>query len=288
MALTKVQQEVWSNTMVELFETMTVAGRVVNRNVIADTRADKWHITAGADVSVASVADGSDITYDALTDTETTITPTFDKAFSLMDLDTNKVETAIDYMPTYLKRGAYKLADGLDEGILGLHAQAGTDFYESGSTAWQFTKDTCADMPGFLGKLSKVCKDNDWPDAQEKYLIAPSGFKEAVLTYTGGRESALGDSALTAGRADAFLYGGFNVFISNNLATASTVTHGLCGLVGDGIALGVQVDPSSMESMRAESRFGTLYRGRMKAGYKVYRSSAVIDVNFNEVVVATS
>jgi hypothetical protein len=288
MALTKVQQELWANTMVELFETMTVAGRIVNRNVIQDTRADKWHITAAAEVSIASVADGSDITYNALTDTVTEVVPTFDKAFSLMDLDTNRVETAIDYMPTYLKRGAYQLSDGLDAGVLGLHAQAGTDFFESGSTPWQFTKDTCADIPGFLGKLAKVCKDNDWPEGQQKYLVAPSGFKEAVLTYTGGRESALGDSDLTAGRPDAFVYGGFNVFISNNLTTASTVTHALCGLVGDGIALGVQVDPSSMESMRAESRFGTLYRGRMKAGYKVYRSSALIDVNLNEVVVATS
>ena len=288
MALTKVQQELWANTMVELFETMTVAGQLVNRNVIQDTRGDKWHITAASEVSIASVVDGSDISYGALTDTVTEVTPNFDKAFSLLDLDTNRAETAIDYMPTYLKRGAYKLADGLDSGILGLHASAGTDFYETGTTAWQFTKDTCADIPGFFGKLSKVCKDNDWPDAQEKYLVAPSGFKEAILTYTGGKDSALGDSILTQGRNDAFMYGGFNVFISNNLTTASTVTHALCGLVGDGIALGVQIDPNSMESMRAESRFGTLYRGRMKAGYKVYRSSALIDVNLNEVVVATS
>ena len=288
MALTKVQQELWSQTMIALFETMTVAGRVVNRNVIQDTRSDNWHITAGAEVSVSDINDAADITYDALTDTETVIPPNFDKAFSLLDLDTNGVETAIDYMPTYLKRGAYKLADALDEGILSVHAQAGSDFYLSGTTDIQFTKDTAAEIPTFYGKLAKAVKDLDWPEGQEKFLIVPSGMKEAILTYTGGRESALGDSDLSQGRSDAFVYGGFTNLISNNPTTVSTTTHGLCGLVGDGIALGVQIDPSSMETMRAESRFGTLYRGRMKAGYKVYRSSALVDVNFNSTVVATS
>ena len=289
MALTKVQQELWANTMQALFETLTVAGRVVNRNVIADTRADKWHITAASEVSVADVSDSTDITYDSLTDTVVEITPNFDKKFSLIDLDTNGVESAIDYMPTYLRRGAYKLTDALDEAILGNYTAAGNDFFEDGaSAAWQFTVSTCAEIPAFFGKLSKLAKDLDWPESAPKYIIAPSGFKEAILTYTGGRESALGDSDLTNGRSDMFVYGGFNIGISNNCTTASSVTHGLAGLVGDGIALGTQINPSSIESMRAESRFGTLYRGRMKAGHKVHRSSAVVDVEFNSTVVATS
>ena len=288
MALTKVQQELWSNTMIALFETMTVAGRVVNRNVIADTRNDSFHITAASEVSVSDVNDAADITYDALTDTETAITPNFDKAFSLLDLDTNKAETAIDYMQTYLRRGAYKLADELDADIFAdSYAAAGSNFQE-GSTDWQFTKDTCAEIPAFYGKLAKAVKDLDWPEGQEKYIVIPSGMKEAILTYTGGRATAMGDSKLANGSSDVFTYGGFTNLVSNNLTTESTTTHGLCGLVGDGIALGVQVDPSSIESMRAESRFGTLYRGRMKAAHKVYRDTAVVDVEFNSTVVATS
>jgi hypothetical protein len=287
MALTKVQQELWGKSIIALFETMTVAGRVVNRNVIADTRADKWHITAASEVSVSDVDDSTDITYADVTDTDTEVTVNFDKAFSLLDYDSNKVETSINYMPTYIRRGAYKLTDALDEGILSVHGDAGSNF-DNGGTDWQFTKDTAAEIPAFFGKLSKAVKDLDWPESQARYLIVPSGMKEAILTYTGGRSSALGDSDLTTGRTDAFVYGGFNCFISNNLTTVSTTTHGLCGLVGDGIALGVQIDPNSMEMMRAEGRFADLYRGRMRAGYKVYRSSALVDVEFNSTVVATS
>jgi hypothetical protein len=288
MALTKVQQELWAQSIIALFETSTVAGQLVNRNVIADTRADKWHITAASEVSVSDVSDGTDITYDDVTDTDTEVTVNFDKAFSLVDYDSNKVETSINYMPTYIRRGAYKLTDELDTDIfLDSYAAAGSDF-DNGGTDWQFTKDTAAEIPAFFGKLSKAVKDLDWPESQPRYLVVPSGMKEAILTYTGGRESAMGDSELTAGRTDAFVYGGFNCFISNNLTTVSTTTHGLAGLVGDGIALGVQVDPNSMEMMRAEGRFADLYRGRMRAGHKVYRSAAVVDVEFNSTVVATS
>ena len=287
MALTKVQQELWANTMQALFETLTLVGRVANRNLIKDTRADVWHIVAASDVSVTDVDDTADLTFDALTDTEVQVTPNFDKAFSLIDLDTNKVESAINYMPTYLQRGAYKLVNALDTAVWGEYANAGSTF-DNGGTDWQFTKDTAANIPAFFGKLSKAVKDLDWPEAAPKYLIGPSGFKEAILTYTGGRESALGDSDITQGRPDMFMYGGFNVGISNNLTTETSTTHGLCGLVGDGIALATQIDPSSIESFRTEGRFATAYRGRMKAGHKVHRSASVVDVEFNETVVATS
>jgi len=287
MALSYVQKELWANSIIALFDEMTVMGRVANREVIADTRADKWHIVAASDVSVTDVDDSADITYADLTDTDTEVTVNYDKAFSLVDYDSNKVETSINYMPTYLRRGSERLADALDTAMLASHGDAGSNFDEGG-TDWQFTKDTCAEIPAFMGKLSKAVKDLSWPEAAPRYIVAPSGFKEAILTYTGGRATALGDTDITQGRPDAFFYGGFNVFISNNCDTVSTTTHGLCGLVGDAFALGVQVDPNSMEMMRSESRFADIYRGRLRAGHKVYRSSALVDIEFNSTVVATT
>jgi hypothetical protein len=287
MALSYVQKELWANTILALFPEMLVADRIANTNVIADSRADKWHITAASDVSVADVSDAADLTYDDVTDTDTEVTVNFDKAMKLIDYDSNKVETSINYMPTYIRRGAERLADALDAAVLSVHGDAGSNF-DNGGTDWQFTKDTCAEIPAFFGKLSKACKDLNWPEASQKYLVVPSGFKEAILTYSGGRESALGDSDITSGRNDAFVYGGFNVFISNNLTTVSTTDHGLCGIVGDGIALGKQIDPASVEMMRAEGRFADLYRARLRAGYKVYRDTALIDVELNSTTVATS
>ena len=288
MAMTKVQQELWAQEIIALFETSHWAARVCDRNIIKDKNADIWHITAASDVDVADVNDAADITYDDTTDTETAVTVNFDKKFSLIQYDTPQTETSINYTPTYAKRGAYKLMDALDADILADSYAAAGSVFDNGGTDWQFSINTCAEVPAFFGKLSKAAKDLDWPSQQEKYCTVPSGMMEAIQTYSGGRESSFGDSVLTQGMNDAFVYAGWNIFVSNNCTTVSTTTHGVAGLVGDGIALGVQVDPLRIEKMRSEGRLADLIRGRMKAGHKVYRSASVIDIEFNSTVVATS
>ncbi len=272
--------------MVALFDESAWMNRLINRN-IATGQGDTWHIIGAGDVSVADVDDDADLTYDELTDTDTQLTVNFDKSFQFIHKDTDKLGTNTNPIPTYARRGAERLIDAWDTSILADHASAGSNF-DNGGTDWQFTVTTAAEIPVFFAKLEKAVVDLNWPDAAEKYIVAPSGFKEAILTYTGGRATDLGDSALTQGLNNAFTYGGFNVFISNNCNTVSTTTHGLCGLVGNGIAGTVQVDPNSIEQMRAEGRFADLYRGRMRGGHKVYKTDALVDIEFNSTVVATS
>ena len=94
---------------------------------------------------------------------------------------------------------------------------------------------------------------------------------------------------LLSGNQRMFPFMGFDVYISNNLETETSSTHGFCGITGYGYALGKYITPSMVEVVgRAEGRFGDLVRGRLAAGYKIYRSAAVIDVNLNSTVVATS
>lgn len=287
MAMTKIQQELWIKSITELFKTFLIGERIANTNLIKETNADIWHIIAASDVTVSDVDDDADITYADTTDDETQVTPNFDKQFAINIKDTDKANAAMPYTQVYADRGAYKLGDALDESIFAAHADAGSNF-DNGGTDWQFTKATCAEIPAFFGKLTKAAKDLDWPDQMQKYLVAPSGMQEAIITYTGGKDSAFGDSVLTQGLPNAFVYAGWNVFISNNLTTVSTTEHGLAGLVGDGIALAKQILPSGVENMRSQGRWADFIRGRLRAGHKIYRSDAVVDVEFNSTTVATS
>jgi len=287
MALSNLQRELWANTLVALFNENAWMNRLINTNVVGDTMGDVFHIIGAGDVAVEDVDDDADLSYDELTDTNVSLTPNFDKAFKFIHKDTDKTGTNLNAIPTYVARGAERLIDAWDASILADHASTGSNF-DNGGTDWQFTKDTAAEIPVFMAKLEKAVVDLNWPDASEKYIVAPSGFKEAILTYTGGRASDLGDSVLTQGLNNAFTYGGFNVFISNNCTTVSTTLHGLCGLVGNGIAGITQVNPNSIETLRAEGRFADLYRGRMRGGHKVYKTDAVVDIEFNSTVVATS
>jgi hypothetical protein len=64
MAMTKIQQELWSKTMVEILETSLWTSRVANRSLMQGTglNADIWHIIAASAVSTASVSDAADLT----------------------------------------------------------------------------------------------------------------------------------------------------------------------------------------------------------------------------------
>ncbi len=87
---------------------------------------------------------------------------------------------------------------------------------------------------------------------------------------------------LANGKVGSFM--GMSVYKSNNLTTAASVVHGFAGVEKDGIAYKVQIDPTSIESFRAQGRFATLIRGRIRAGHKVYRAGSLVDVNLNSTV----
>lgn len=290
MALTAIQQELWAAQLDAFLTTNTVASQICDTNLIPMEGGDTWHIVTPSDVSTFSVADGSDITYSLPTDADTSVTKNFDKGFGLLILDTNKMQAGYPgWEQAYAQNGAYQLGADLDTAVLANHAAAGANFYLTGSTAIQFTKTTCAEVPVLFAKLRKALRDQKVDNLGMPYLVGPPGLGEAIDTYTAGRESALGDQMLLSGGQRVFTFNGFRVFISNNCNTASSVTHGICGILNYGYALGTYVTPQAIELVgRSEGRYGDLIRGRVAAGYKVYRSASVLDVNFNSVVVATS
>jgi len=287
MAMTAIQQEKWAATIDAFLETMTVASAICDTDLVMEG-GDKWHIVVPSDVTTFSVSDSSDITYSQPTDADQSVTKNFDKGFALMILDTNKMQSQGDWEMRYAENGAYQLGSDLDTAVLANHANAGTNYQEA-SSSWQFTVSTCADIPKFFAGLLKVLRDQKVDALGMPYLVGPTGLGEAIQTYTGGRETALGDQVTLSGGQRSFTYNGFRVHISNNCNTAGSVTHGLAGITGYGYALGKYVTPSQIEMVgRAEGRYGNLIRGRVAAGYKIYRSASVVDVEFNSTVVATS
>ena len=114
------------------------------------------------------------------------------------------------------------------------------------------------------------------------------GFKEAMDLYFGRRETAMGDQLLLLG-AQGFMFNGWNVKWTNNLTDDGSAIHGIATMIGDGIALGVQIEPEDIEEVgRAEGDLATLVRARVAAGSIVYEADRVIDVEFDSTVVATS
>lgn len=288
MALTAIQRELWAAQLDAFLTTMTVAGSVCDRNVVPSMDGgDTWHLVTPSDVSTFSVGDGSDISYSLPTDANTSITKNFDKGFALLELDTNVMQSGnAGWIQAFASNGAYQLSSDLDTAILANHA-AWTDFYLSGTTAIQFTTTTAAEVPIFFAKLRLALRDAKVDNLGMPYIVGPTQFGEALDSYNAQRATPYGDEITLSGGQRAFTYQGFRVFISNNCTDESSKTHGMAGIMGYGQALGTYLKPDMLEDLgRAESRYGNLYRGRLAAGFKVYRTTAVIDVNFNSNVVA--
>jgi hypothetical protein len=287
MALDQIQRTLWVKQVLVAYRTTAYAARLANQNLV-EMGANAWNVVTAGTMSASNVDDSSDITYGALSDTQVALSVGFDKNVPFIDYDTNGSQTNLDYLRVAMEDASAELIDELDAYLLTQHGDFGSNFDNAG-TDWQFTKSTSAEVPAFFGKLDKAVKDLNWPDSKQKYIIGPSGFKEAIVTYSGGRASDFGDSVLTAGLPNAFTYGGWNVFISNNCETVSTTTHGVAGIVGDGFAVKPLIDEvTGMESGRAEGRHATWYRPRLRAVADVYRAAALVDIEFNSTVVATT
>lgn len=282
MGMDYAKQELWAQNIVALLKTKLVSEAICNPNVVPSGAADKLHIVGAGEVTVTAYDEDVDITYQDPSDTDTEFTWNVDKYFGILVKDKDVKQTAINWEPLYADRGAYGLMKALDASVFADHASAGLDSYESSTTAWQLGT-AGADVPALFSALHKQLDDVD--AAQEgRFIVGPPSLRQAINLFCMSKNSTFGDKVLANGFLGPFC--GMNVYVSNNLTTVTTTIHGLCGVERENVASKVLIDPSSIESLRAQGRFAQLIRGRMLGGHKVYRAASLIDVNLHTTLIA--
>lgn len=282
MGMINIKPELWAQQIIAMMKTHLVAEAISNHLVVPSANGDKCHIVGAGEVAVSDYDEAVDIVYEDPSDTDTEFTYNVDKKFALIVHDADVKQALVPWQELYADRGAYGLLKALDASVFADFASAGLDSYETGTTPWQLGA-AGADVPALLAGLAAQLDAVDAPQ-ENRYVVLPPIGIQALRLYSGGRATNFGDRVLTNGQVDTFL--GFDIYASNNLATAAGTIHGLAGIKGDGIAWAVQIDPNDIESLRAEGRFATLIRGRILAGHKIYRPGIVIDVNLNATLLA--
>lgn len=280
MGMTNAKQELWAKTMIALLKTKLVAEGICNPNVVMNTKTGKFHIIGAGEVTVADVDEDVDLTYQETGDTDTEFTWNLDKYFGVIVKDTDVNQTEISWENIYADRGAYGCMKALDASVFGDHASWGINNYETGTTPWQLGTDG-ADCAKLFASIAEQLDSADSPQENRFVVLPPAGI-QAIRLYGAGKNSGFGDTMLANGQVGSFM--GFRVYMSNNLTTAASVIHGIAGVAQDGIAYKVQIDPNSIEQLRAQGRFASLIRGRVRAGHKVYRAAGLVDVNLNSTV----
>ena len=283
MALTR--PEIWRNVALAGLRKDLVADKVCNTSFQQEVwkKGDTLNIrtlTALADAAY----DSNNITYSDITSADTALTIDKERYVAIIDQDTNAMLTGLNAQAELMTDMGHQLADYFDALVCAEYANAGIDSYSTGTTAWQMTATTAASVVQLFSSLRKDLRAANAPNG-EIYFIAPPEIEQAVNMFFGGKAaSAKADDVLTNGFAGKYM--GVNLFISNNLTTASSVTHGLAGVMGTSIALASDI--MVPEPIRLEGQFATGYRALGVGGVKTFRSAISIDVNLNETVIATS
>lgn len=279
MATMNVVPEIWAREIIEQLPKYTAMADVANiLTGEINRKGDQLHIISANAVSVAAYPASDNITYSAAADTDNTLLVDTDYYGAIKIEDDTARQSPIDVMPIYARDLARKLAEQWEsDGLTAAYTGAGADSYETSTTPWTLGTDG-AQVPSLLTSINKQLDDEGAPRAG-RYIILPTVGVQALTIYAASKGTNFGDAASLNGYVGKMF--GFDVYTSNKCPVVSTTVHGVAGVKGDGIAGAVAIPPSEVEEIRLEGRFASGIRSRALYGWKVYRSSVLIDVNLN-------
>jgi len=226
------------------------------------------------------------ITYEDISDSSLKLEINKARYVAFKQEDAARAKTSIDKMTEVVSDAGYQMGDYWDALVMAEYANAGLDSYSTGTTPWQITASTAANIPALFGAIKRQLVKANAPKG-EIYFVAPPEIEEAITLYFGtkGPQSVMSDAYVQNANYAGKLFG-VQVFTSNNLVTGSSVTHGLAGVMGTSIALANDIITD--EQLRLEGRIAKGQRILSIGGIKTYRAAIGIDVNLNETVIATS
>ena len=288
MAVTDVRPELWAREIIEILSEELTAMSFCNITIAnaLNTEGDTFHIPTAGDVTTAAYTEGTTtVSYQSVTDGVKTLNIDQDQYGAINVSDEEVKQANQNWQQAYAKRLAHNLMDDIDEYVYGLYGDAGLDSYETGTTAWQLGA-TGGDFPKLIASLHRQLDDAKAPKSG-RFLTLDSQGMEAARLYINSKDTMWGDEVGKRGVVGEFM--GMSLIHSLNHTTEAgspNVIHGLCGTLKDNIACAVQISPSTIESLRLEGSFGTGIRARAKFGAVVYRPATLIDVNYNETLLA--
>ncbi len=272
MSFTTFNKEVWATSIQGLLENASVANAVANRNVVPNDAGDKFHILGISDVSVAAYTQGSGLTYNDPTGTDVEFTFNIDNVVPLVAYDKDVQQSSVDWQMLYADRAGHKLRDAFDAAVFADYASAadlndGVDAFTVGTDA--------SGVPAMFARIAKILNEANLPQ-EGRYVVIDPAMKEAIDIWASSKGSSFGDQVSINGFAGNLF--GLNVYVSNNLTTATSVVHGLAGVRGWGLATADLINPEDVEVIRDKDEYANFIRTRHVAGHKIYKATEIFDL----------
>lgn len=274
MAVTNFLPEIWSARLLSALQTRHVTQAITNRDYEGD-------VTPGGTVNITSIADptiddytGADFTFEEMTDATRALVINQKKffAFQLDDVDRAQAVNGGALLDSALERATYKLADTMDQYVLGAINAAALG---GGHTVGEETVTDPADAYNWLVEFGVLLDGADVPDAGRWAIVSPSFYG---LLLKDQRFIGTGDAAAAATRANGRVgqAAGFSIYKSNNLPDSTGANTNPVTLAGSVIATTVAEQIDKVEAVRLQNKFGDGVKGLHVYGAKVLRAEALV------------
>lgn len=278
MAVTSFIPELWSARLLYALDKSHVATALVNRNYEGEIRqhGDTVHINTITNPTIRSYTAGTDITVEALTTTDDTLTISQAKYYAFNVQDADKVQSAGELIDVAMSRAAYGLADAADAYLLGVIASGAASTNVIGSTAAVAL--TAANVYQKVVELRTKLDKASVPTAGRGIVIPPEVY--ALLLQDDRFTKVASESEAVVRSGMVGRVAGFDVYESNNCPTATvgaaTATK-IIATVPTATTYAEQI--SSTEAMRQEGQFADLIRGMHLYGAKVTDGNQIAVLN---------
>jgi hypothetical protein len=282
--------EIWSGKLLVKFYEATVIAAITNTDYEGEIKSqgDKVIIRQVPDITIRNYVKGQSLQIERPEAPNKELPIDRAKYFNMICDDIDKHQTDIALMDSWSRDASQQMKISIDTDFLGdVYSDAHAS--NKGATAGAISGDINLGATGSALAISKanilevivdlgtVLDEQNVPE-QDRWIVFPAWVCGMILKSDLKDASLAGDgtSILRNGRVG--VIDTFTIYKSNLLTSVSDTYTCYHALAGHKSAISFAAQMTDMESLRAESTFGTLVRGLNVFGWETLKTESLIDL----------
>jgi hypothetical protein len=213
--------EIWSKKLLKKFDKIVVMKKLINTDYEGEIKnaGDTVNVRQFGDVTIGNYTRDNNISFQALTPALEQMTITVQKYFAFTVDDLDDAQADINIMEGYNQRAAIAIRDVIDSSLLAHYTDADAANVEgSAASPVTLTKDNVLSYFLYMGEL--LDNQNVDEGSQRNAVVTPH-VKRLIREYLAEKQTPLGDKASTKNGKVVDDFGGFTVYCSTNIPTAT-------------------------------------------------------------------
>jgi hypothetical protein len=283
--------EIWSGKLIEKFYAATVLAAISNTDYEGEIRnmGDKVKIRTKPTIQIRDYTLDQALTVDRPSSTAVELTIDYAKYFNTVLDDIMERQSDMNLLSMWGDDASEQMKIQIDTSVL-VNVDAGIDPANKGATAGKVSANinlgatgapiipTKDDIIDHIVDAGQVLDEQNIPETGRWMVIPP--WVGAMIKKSDLREASIsGDGVSLVRNGRLGMIDRFTLFSSNLLPTVTDTTHKVTRIFAGhpaGLTFASQI--SEMETLRAESTFGTLLRGLQVYGFKVIDGTTLTEL----------